>query len=117
MTEAVMLKVDVTYLDGTTENISNIPTEEVAAGIYAEVRCNDRVRRAVLYRADGSEAAVYLNTVGDRVMSGGGLCGSLYAAQEERTCHRRAGHPGLHRNTLTLLAESFVWGDNQSIHA
>jgi hypothetical protein len=42
------MRVNITYLDGTTENVSNIPTEEIAVGIYAEAVTSDRVRNAEL---------------------------------------------------------------------
>lgn len=60
---APSVKVAIRYEDGTEEIVSNIPTDTIAVGIYTEATYNDRVRRAVLYRADGTEAQVYTNTI------------------------------------------------------
>lgn len=51
------MRVKIMYVDGTEEIVSNIPTEEIAAGIYAEACSNARVQSADLYRADGSHAS------------------------------------------------------------
>lgn len=56
------VRVTIEYSDGTEEIVNNIPTNEIAVGIYAEATYNDRVRKAVLYRADGTETAVFTNT-------------------------------------------------------
>lgn len=62
--------ITVTYLDGTTEDIPEIPDEEIAAAIWTEIVMHERVREAILYRADGTEASRYRLAV-----SGGGACG------------------------------------------
>lgn len=53
------MRVKIAYIDGVTEEVNNIPTEEIAAGIYAEACGNSRVLSAELTRGDGSHAAAY----------------------------------------------------------
>jgi len=46
-------RVEITYLDGVQEAVSDIPTERMAADIYSSAATHDRVLSAVLYGADG----------------------------------------------------------------
>lgn len=91
------VKVTVLYADGTEEIVSNIPTDTIAVGIYTEATYNDRVRRAVLYRADGTEAQVYTNTVlvcGRQIDPRQIINETRYTGQ---LCSRERGHRGRHR--------------------
>ena len=55
----VRRSITVTYLDGTTEDIPEIPDDEVASAIWTEIVMHERVREAILLRADGTEASRY----------------------------------------------------------
>lgn len=94
------MRVNITYLDGTTENVSNIPTAEIASGIYAEAVTNARV-----------ESAELLDDSGQRVMPVATPCSMRYARDPRKVCRRRAGHCGLHR----VARNGFVWGDRESL--
>lgn len=57
--QKVRRSITVTYLDGTIEDIPEIPDDEIATAIWAEIVMHEHVREAVLYRADGTEASRY----------------------------------------------------------
>lgn len=91
------MQVKITYTDGTIEEVRNIPTKEIAAGIYAEACGNMNVQSAELWHADGTHASAYRAAV-----DMASVCGSMPPSKvpECKPCARRSGHIGRHYAAL-----------------
>lgn len=117
--------VRIAYVDGTTEECRNIPSGEIAAGIFAEACGNDRVAKAELVRGDGTVAAQWPLPDLPRATPRQGTCGrhgsrSVVMAlrlTEHPACARGVGHQGLHRDTSALSSRKKTnqWGDNECL--
>lgn len=114
--------VRIGYVDGTTEEIRNIPPGPVAAGIFAEAVDNDRVAAAELVRGDGTVAASYpTRDPMARVMVVPGVCGRhvgedvarAYGRKSLAACARMPSHLGRHRNTRAITVLTLHWTDEQ----
>lgn len=113
--------VRIGYVDGTTEEIRNIPRGEMAAGIFAEAVDNDRVVKAELVRGDGTVAARHPRDPMPRVMVVPGVCGlhvgedvaRAYGRKSLAACCRMPGHIGRHRSTRAITVLTLHWTDEQ----
>lgn len=114
--------VRIAYADGTTEECRNIPSGEIAAGIFAEAVSNDRVVKAELVRGDGTVAAQYPSEPMPRARPVVGLCGRhmsesvarAYGWKSLAACARVPGHPGRHRDTRGIAPLTMHWGANET---
>lgn len=114
--------VRIAYADGTTEECRNIPSGEIAAGIFAEAVSNDRVVKAELVRGDGTVAAQYPSEPMPRARPVVGTCGRHMSESVARSygwkslaaCARVPGHPGRHRDTRGIAPLTMHWGANET---
>lgn len=117
---APAVKVAIRYVDGTEEIVSNIPTDTIAVGIFAEACGNDRVANAELVRGDGTLAALWPLPDLPRVTPRPGTCGRHGSRDvvmaldltEHPACGRRPGHPGRHNR---MDGSQPWWGDNECL--
>lgn len=116
--------VKIGYVDGTTEEIRNIPRGEIAVAIYAEAVDNDRVASAELIRGDGTQAALYPARESlSRDVVVPWECGRhmgedvarAYGRKSLAACARMPGHLGRHRSTRNITVLTLHWTDEQCV--